>query len=402
MKSKSKFIIIVIAVLFVYSNNNYAQQKKIAGNLDTFYSTQLKKYNLAAISAGIVKEKSLVWSGAYGFKDINTKEIVSPNTLFHQGSISKTITLAAFLGLCEQKNIDLNENINEYLPFEVKNPYHPKEPITFKMLLTHTSSFSDVYIGINKMAMLNSNQDTPEKLGVTMKNILSEEGEYYSESYFLTLKPGMEYAYSNLAYSLIGYLIEQISEESFIDYCIKNIFDPLKMKNTTFLLSKTDTTNFAYQYSYSQANKGKLVKIQPYTWPGYMDGSLRTSVSEYSNFLIMLINKGEFEGNQVLSKKTIETMIELQDLPGKQKSRLFKAAGRAILWNKQKVRINNKDIEVYTFDGFGSGFFTQVFFSIDENFACMFFTTGQYKSFVKMAFAIRRNTLKMLKSADEL
>ena len=86
-----------------------------------------------------------------------------------------------------------------------------------------------------------------------------------------------------------------------------------------------------------------------------MDGSLRTSILEYSNFLIMLINKGKFDGVQVLSENTIETMLKLQDLPGEQRSRLFKAAGRAILWNKQEI----KGFEVYTFDGFGSGFFTQ-------------------------------------------
>ena len=399
MKAKvNKFILILIPFLFGF--NCIAQDNSIIKKeLDSFFNAQLDTFDLVAISAGLIKDNNIVWSEAFGYKDLDSKEFVSPNTLFHQGSISKTITLATFLSLMEEKNINIDDDINNYLPFEVRNPNHVTSPITFKMLLTHTSSISDVNISKmkNKMSMLNSDNDSPEKLGVTIKNILNKDGELYDTSFYLEGEPGTQYAYSNLGYSLIGYLIEIISGQSFIDYCQENIFDPLEMKKSTFLLSKTDTLDFAYQYYY---NDGNLTKVTPYTWPGYMDGSLRTNVNEYSNFLIMLIHKGVFKGKKILAEETVDMMLTCLDLPGEQSARLFEPLGRAILWNKVRVNIGDKDFDMYHFNGFGAGFFTEVFFSPDENIGGMFYITGQFKSFPQMGRAIKENMEELLKTIE--
>lgn len=389
---------VIISLFFIVSYVHINAQESPDKELDAFLKSQLENYKLVALSAGIVKDKSFIWSGAYGYKNIDTKELISPNTLSHQGSISKTITLAAFLHLCEKKQIDLNESINKYLPLRIEHPKYPRTDITFYMLLTHTASLNDVNISKrqNKMAVFNGFTDMPDKLGELIKSVLCKDGEFYSEDFYYEDKPGTNYSYSNIGYSLIGYLIEQISGETFTEYCRKNIFKPLKMEKSTFLLSKTDTLDFAYQYSYDEREPEKLIKIRPYTWAGYMDGSLRTNTTEYANFLIMLINRGKFDGKQVLAESSLEKMLEIQQLPGKQQARMFQPVGRALLWNKVIVSIDSKNIEIYHFNGFGSGFFTEVFFSPDAKIGGMFYITGQFKSFPLMGQAVKENIMKML------
>jgi len=399
-----KFNIILLIVLNLLPlgciNNSQAQNEKIRNELDAFFTAQRDTYNLVAISSVIVKGNKVVWSGAYGFKNLETKEIVDPNTLFHQGSISKTVTLAAFLHLWEQEKFKLDEDINKYLPFEVRNPNHRTAPITFKMLLTHTSSFNDVNVSQrnNKMAMLYSNHDTTDALETTLINILTEEGEYFDKENFLKGKPGTEYTYSNVAYSLLGYLVEHISGMSFTNYCRMYIFEPLQMNKTTFLLSEADTTNFAYQYYYNRENPSKMIKIQPFTWPGYMDGSLRTTAMEYANFLIMLINRGRFEDKRVLSENVIDTMLAVQTLPGKQSTRMFQPVGRALIWNKVKV----KDDIIYHFNGFGGGFFTEAYFNPEAKFAGLVFTTGSFPSFELLGRFNEEVVTKMIECSEEL
>jgi len=391
---KSIGIYLLFAICTINAQNDIIDSNQ----LESFTKAQIEKYNLVAMNSALILKDEILWSNSVGYKDIDLKNATQQNTLFHMGSLSKTITLASFLHLCEEYNIDLDENINDYLSVKIVNPHHLTIPITFRMLLTHTSSINDVNVSKkeNKMALYNSNTDVTQELGNLICNVLTKEGEYYSDDYFLQGEPGSEYSYSNIAYSLIGYLIEQISGQSFIDYSRENILDPLKMYNSTFLLSKTDTTNFAYQYILDQNNG--LKKVTPYTWAGYMDGSFRTNLNEYANFLIMIINKGNFQGVQVLKESTIETMLEIQDLPGEQPSRSFKPLGRTILWNKIEVDLTDRNVEIYHFNGFGAGFFTEAFFSVDEIFAGMFFTTGQFESFPKMGRAIQENITQMLES----
>jgi len=151
-----------------------------------------------------------------------------------------------------------------------------------------------------------------------------------------------------------------------------------------------------YQYIEQRKGPSELIKIEPYTWAGYMDGSLRTTALEYSNFLIMLINNGKFRGNQVFSENIIETMLEIQDLPGEQSTRMFEPCGRALIWNK--VRVENAT--VYHFNGFGGGFFTEAFFNPETNIAGLFFTTGGFSSFEKLERFTEETVTKMIKCTN--
>ncbi len=112
--------------------------------LDPYTKTQLSRAHMPGLSAAIVKNGQIVWTGAYGYSRVNTKEPVTSETLFELASVSKTVIATAVMQVWESGFLDLNADINLYLPFKVVNPLFPDLPITTRMLLAHTSSIHDV------------------------------------------------------------------------------------------------------------------------------------------------------------------------------------------------------------------------------------------------------------------
>jgi CubicO group peptidase (beta-lactamase class C family) len=397
----TSFLIGFIVSMQLFSQPRQTEQesaKAVIDELDSFFSELMESTQLVGLSAGIVKNGKIAWSNGFGFADLEEKRPVTPDTLFHQGSVSKTITVAVFMHLWERSDFSLDDDINDYLPFAVRNPRFPDKPISFRMLLTHTSSIADVAPGENKLSVLNEERDSEVPLEKVLRGFLIPGGEYYSEGNYSESAPGEKYQYSNISFSLIGYIVERLSGKAFDAYCRETIFDPLEMKKTTWKLSEVRPEDFAYQYSLDRSTPGKKVKVQPYTWPGYMDGSLRTNVVEYANFLIMLMNRGEFEGKQILEPETIDIMLTLQEMGDNPPGRMFEHIGRALLWNKVRVG----DYEIFHFNGFGSGFFTEVYFDPEKKTGGMFFITGEFTSFPVMGESIQEIVESLLDASDKL
>ena len=107
-----------------------------------FIESTMENHLIPGISISIVKDQNIVWEKHFGYSNINQNILVDENTLFMLASISKTITATALMQLFEDGLFSLNDNINNYLPFNVNHPDY-LTPITFKMLLTHTSGIKD-------------------------------------------------------------------------------------------------------------------------------------------------------------------------------------------------------------------------------------------------------------------
>ena len=155
---------------------------------------------------------------------------------------------------------------------------------------------------------------------------MTPEGEYYNRSEnFSEWKPGNKRDYSNVAFGLLGYIVEKVSDLPFNEYCNRNIFEPLEMKGTGWFLKEVDTLNHIIPYNFI-SNAG-LIKEYPkdklralndycalclYSFPNYTDGLVRTSVRELSSFLIAMINKGAYNNRRILKESTVKKMLSLQ------------------------------------------------------------------------------------------
>ena len=209
--------------------NDYRDEDELLQFIESTMQTHL----IPGLSISVVKDDNIVWEKHFGYANIDENIPVNENSIFILSSISKTITATALMQLFEQNLFMLDDNVSDYLPFSIIHPDFPEDTITFKMLLSHTSGIKDnwnvmpYYIG-----------DSQLELNYYLNQYFSPEGDFYnSSSNFTNSMPGTNYSYSNIGVALIGLLVEEISNQSFNEYCYHNIFEPLDMNNAFWFLS---------------------------------------------------------------------------------------------------------------------------------------------------------------------
>jgi CubicO group peptidase (beta-lactamase class C family) len=160
---------------------------------------------------------AIVLDKGYGSANLEWQMPNSPDTRFRLASLTKQFTAAGILLLEEQGKLQIEDPISRYL-LDVPAAW---SSITILNLLTHTSGIPDVttFPDFSEMA---TRPTTPEKLVGSFRNKP------------LDFSPGTDFRYSNSGYILLGYILEKVSAQSYADFMKKNIFIPLRMKNSGY------------------------------------------------------------------------------------------------------------------------------------------------------------------------
>ncbi|MFK7925369.1 MAG: serine hydrolase domain-containing protein [Bacteroidia bacterium] len=133
----------ICAILLIFAANFCVGQS--LAQIDSLIENEMKSDKVAALAVAIIDSGKVVHLSANGFRDLKRNFKASVNTPFHIASVSKTVTNLAIFKLVESGKIELNTDINQYLPFEVKSPHYPNDIITIQDLLNHRSGIKDDY-----------------------------------------------------------------------------------------------------------------------------------------------------------------------------------------------------------------------------------------------------------------
>lgn len=289
-------------IIFIHFNASGVTQTI---SLDSIINVKLQKMHMPGLAACTVDSGRIRWAGYYGYQNIERSIPVSSNTLFHISSVSKTITASAIAQLISKGKLRLDDDINLYLPFRVRNPYFPVIPITVGELLRHRSSIIDNYDYLQPV-WDTSKGDPKITLSAFLKDYLTPHGSHYDkQKNFLNDKPNAQRSYSNVGFALLGYLVQCVTKQPYDNYCTKNIFEPLSMNHTAWFLKDLDTNLVAMPYHYSDS----LHQYIPYYHGGYPDypaGLLRTSAEQLAHFLIAWTSNGRWQNKQVFDSTTIQ------------------------------------------------------------------------------------------------
>jgi CubicO group peptidase (beta-lactamase class C family) len=324
-----------------------------------------------SISACIIKNDSIVWYKGYGRAKLFPRKAPTPDTIYAVGSLSKPVTATAVMQLWERGYFDLDDDINDYLDFSVRNPYYPDTPITFRMLLAHYSGLTDnenlhsYYLFL--LYMLNK-KDYPYPL---IKDVITPEGKFYRPDFWEDFKPGTRRAYTNLNYMLLEHIIEAITGQSFTDFCEKNIFEPLNMTNTSFYFDDLKDKELAGAYH----NLGSLYFPIPYIDVGYSYGGMKTSISDFSQFVLAYINEGVWNGYRLLNESTVKMMLTVQF----QNTSSYNYSRQGLGWQYFGSFLGSRTFGHIGHTPGGSG---AVFMNITDNFAQVFFI-NRYLFFIR-------------------
>jgi CubicO group peptidase (beta-lactamase class C family) len=278
-------------------------------NIDSFLVATMEALCIPGLAACAIRDGIIVWSGNYGYADISQQIEPMDSTLFVLASTSKTFVGVALMQLWEQGLFDLDEDINQFLPWEIHNPFYPDSIITLRMLMSHTSSI------LTNMDLhylhITWGYDYPMPLGEYLRNYLTPDGDYYyPEANFGNYIPGTVYNYSNPAIALAGYLVERINPDSlsFEDYCQQHIFAPLGMNNSSFFLANLDINDIAVLYYWDGYN---YVSLPQWGWPLFPAGQLRTSTNQLARFLTAFMQHGQIDGTRILDSTTVDLMTTI-------------------------------------------------------------------------------------------
>ncbi len=304
---------ILIALCMISALDLKAQ----AGNpeLDDFLEKKMRKSDRIGMQAAYISDGELTWTGSYGVKKFQTSDSVNDNTLFMTASISKPVTALAMMKLYDQGKVELDTDINNYLPFKVSNPNYPEDAITVRMLLCHVSSIRDNWAVLEPTYTLPEGGDSPQSLGDFLKGYLLKGGAYYdSTRNFYQINPLTEEYYSNVGYALIGYLVEVISGLPFNLFMTEEVFKPLHMHNTYWFLSEIPHDNLATPHNlpYKETDYKGTQILSHFGYPEYPAGQLRTTVADYAQFVKLMVNDGKVDGKQFLSEQTVKEFLSVQ------------------------------------------------------------------------------------------
>lgn len=306
MRTLPTTVLALLLISLLACNRGYdLPRPQTLQELDRLIIQQMEKDDIPSLVAGIVKEDSLIWQRAYGFHNVEQKEAPTIATVYHLASISKTFTAVAALQLYEQGQLDLDADINEYLPISIRNPHFPEVPLTARMLLTHTASLAWPTNEENPRFNDRFSGDSAPPLAEWIADYLVPGAPKYLESTWKRASPGSLYQYTNVGAALLGYLVEVISDQAFSSYCQDHIFTPLQMLNSGFLLADVDLSTLATLY-----HEGSV--IEPYSVSHYPASMVKSSLTELSHFLIAIMNGGIYQGKRILQEQTINEMLSIQ------------------------------------------------------------------------------------------
>lgn len=179
----------------------------------------------------------------FGLRDFNRDLPINADTKYRIASVSKSVSALGLIKLYSEGFFDLDDDISQYIGYIVRNPQYPNTPITFRMVLSHTSSLQDGD-GYNPFL-----QGTFNQLPVpNISEVLIPDGDYYTTNMWRTEQPGTFFAYSNINFGLVGTLIEKISNERFDVYMKNELLDPLDIDGSYNVRDLSDINDVAVLY----------------------------------------------------------------------------------------------------------------------------------------------------------
>ena len=151
--------------------------------------------NIPSASIAIIAGDRVIWTGGYGYSNLWARTPATPSTVYLIGSTFKAMSTIALLQQMEQGKFKLDDRVNDYLTdFKIQGE-DPQHPVTFRHLLTHTSGLPGDFGGFPVWG-----DALPPSLD-----------EYLRKSLKVAKPPMTSVVYSNMAYTLIGYLVQKFS-----------------------------------------------------------------------------------------------------------------------------------------------------------------------------------------------
>lgn len=288
-------VVALAVVLSLFSRGMAAAERgDLPRRVADAFDRTMDRYGIPGGVLVLVQDGAVTLAHGHGYADLERKTAADPErTLFYLASVTKCFTATAVMQLVEQGRLDLERDVNAYLP-QFKVPATYPAPVTLRCLLTHTAGFDDRNIGY---VARTARETLP--LGEYLRRALPPR----------VMPPGLFTAYSNHGYGLAGYLVELASGEEFSSYVESHILNALGMNSSTAqtppppLLSERAATMYFYN--------ARTCAYEPVA-PGYRNlppaGTVWATGADMSKFLLAHLQGGATASGRILKEETTRFM----------------------------------------------------------------------------------------------
>ena len=282
-----KSIVTILFLTTFISLFGQSDDNRLKG-LEKEIETWMEAYKAVGLSVAIVENEEILFNKGFGYRDLENKKPITENTVFPIASCSKAFT-ATLLGMLEAENkLSLKDRPCTHIPNLQFNTAEMNASISISDLLSHKSGIG----GVNGTLVL-----FPEKnrLKIMEKlKYIKPEGKVKESS-----------IYSNMAYTVAGTVIEEVTKNTWEENIQHKIFSPLKMKHSfTSLEQAKNTGDFSLGYGMFQ-NEIKKVKFEEY-YDYKPAGGIRSTSKDLAHWMLAWLNEGKFENTQVIPKSFIK------------------------------------------------------------------------------------------------
>ncbi len=265
------------------------------GAIDAQLQAAIQQHRLPGMSVAIVQDGEIVFAKGYG--EARPGQPMTPDTPMVIGSTTKTFTALAIMQLVEQGKLDLDEPVKRYIPWFQVADLQASETITLRHLLSHTSGLTD-----------QNYDDRALPDDATLEDAVRDLANAAPVA-----APGKAWHYFNPGYAVLGYLIEQVSGQSYGDYIAAHIFQPLGMVNAF------SDPEQAQQASLAQGHLAlfgfPLSFDQPFPRYGLPEGYLMVSANDMARYLATIMHDGQTANGEIISPASLHKMFTPRPMP---------------------------------------------------------------------------------------
>lgn len=259
--------------------------------LNDWIPAQMKKQKVTGLSIVIVDDQDMVLTKGFGYADHDAGMMVTPDTIFRAGSLTKLFTATAVMKLAENGMVDIDKPLQEALPqFSIKSRFPDAALITPRAMLSHHSGLPSDWL----IDTYGSNRPFTE-----ITAALKDEYAAY--------QPWYVFSYSNVAYTLLGHMIQEVSGQTYADFMDTNLLKPLGMSHSSFVL----TSGLAAGLSKGYQKKRAIVKNQSISM--IPAGGLYTTAADLGRFIQMVFADGRSGNDHIIRPETLAEMLRPQN-----------------------------------------------------------------------------------------
>lgn len=278
-----KRIVLLLLLLLMSSVVTVAQSSDAATQIDD-YLTRLTELGYSG-SILVIQDGETLLDTGYGYANETTEALITSDTIFNIGSITKLFTAVAVLQLHEEGLLNVEDTLDQYFDDLPQD----KQAITIQQVLTMTAGLAEYHDTEGDFQAMQRDE--------AYTAIINDP---------LIATPGTEDNYSNSGYTLLAILIEAVSGQSYQDYIHEHILNPLEMTRTGFRGETFDNIAYADNVFDGYGSPADW----EYSWVLVGNGGMVASNADVARFMNALLDY------ELVSQETLAYWVDLSDTSG--------------------------------------------------------------------------------------